>query len=70
MPLLINDLIKWIRKGIAREGGQIKYADKHKIDRAVMSLVLNGKRDPSQEFIDALGLERIVTYRRKKETEK
>jgi len=65
--LQIDGLIKWIRRGIAREGGQIKYADKHEIDRAVMSLVLNKKREPSLEFIDALGLERVITYRKKKE---
>ena len=63
----VNELRTWIRKAIAREGGQIKYADKHQIDRAVMSLVLNGHREPSDEFVGALGFERVVTYRRKKE---
>ncbi len=65
--MLAHELRSWIRKAIEKEGGQIKYADKHQIDRAVMSLVLNGHREPSDEFVDALGFERVVTYRRKKE---
>lgn len=67
--MLVHEFRSWIQKAINKEGGQVKYADKHQIDRAVMSLVLNGKREPSQEFADAIGFERVVTYRRKKEKE-
>lgn len=53
---------EWISKAIAKEGGQIKFADKHGIDRAVMSLVMSGKREPSKEFAAALGWRKNVTY--------
>lgn len=55
-----------MRRAIAKEGGQIKFADRHKIDRAVMSLVLNGHREPSAEFAKAVGWRKETTYTKEK----
>lgn len=62
----LDQFKKWIARGVAKEGGQIKFADKHNIDRAVMSLVLSGKRDPSKEFAKALGWRKETIYTKEK----
>jgi lambda repressor-like predicted transcriptional regulator len=36
------------------------------VSPAYLSDVLNGNREPGPKIIDALGLERVVTYRKKK----
>lgn len=58
----LDNFRQWMRKGIEKEGSQIRYADKHGLDRAVLSLVLNGKRDPSEAFSKALGWKKEITY--------
>ncbi len=50
---------------------QREWADRHGINQGVLSDLINGKRDLSDsgtatKVLAALGLERIVTYRRRK----
>lgn len=64
----VDQFRKWVARGIAREGSQVRYADKHKIDRSVMSLVMKGKRNPSPEFAAALGWKTETVYSKNKES--
>lgn len=44
---------------------QLAWAKSKGLVPSYVSDVLNGRRDPSPAILDALGLERVVTYRRK-----
>lgn len=46
---------------------QVAWAKAHGVSPAYVSDVLAGRREPGKLVLDALGLERVVTYRRKKE---
>lgn len=58
-----------VRKHLASQAKptQSAWAKKHGVAAAYVSDVINGRREPGKAILDALGLERIVTYRRKKE---
>ena len=49
----------------AGPGGQSAWAREHGVATAYVSDVLKGRRDPGAKLLDALGIERIVTYRRR-----
>lgn len=42
---------------------QAAWAKKHGLSPAYVSDVINGRRDPGKAILEALGLERVVTYR-------
>lgn len=46
---------------------QVAWAKANGVSPAYVSDVLAGRREPGKLVLDALGLERVVTYRRKKE---
>lgn len=48
---------------------QSAWARSRGISPSYVSEVLAGRRDPGKLILDALGLERVVTYRRKKNAE-
>lgn len=50
-------------------GNQSAWARSRGISPAYVSDVLAGRRDPGKLILDAIGLERVVTYRRKKNAE-
>lgn len=56
----------WMAKNIAREGGQRRFAEKYKVDKSVVSLVLGGHREPSAEMADALGFTKEPEFKPKK----
>lgn len=49
-------------------GGQKPLAEHLGVSESFLSDVLNGKREPTGQILESLGLERIVTYRRKTPT--
>lgn len=51
----------------ANLGQMAAFARQHQISRGYLGDVLTGRREPGQKILDALGLERVVTYRRKKD---
>lgn len=66
MKILDEKTIRlYLRDEIDRVGTQKAFADKHKLSPAYISDTLSGRRDPSEAILDALGLERVVTYRKK-----
>lgn len=50
---------------IAKHGTQAAFADAFKMSRPYVSDMVSGRKDLSKKILDALGLERVVTYRRK-----
>lgn len=47
-------------------GGQKQWAESHGFSSVYVNDVLRGKRAVSEKFAEAMGFERIVTFRRKK----
>lgn len=53
----------YVRGECERAGGQSPWAEAHGFAASYVSAVINGKSQPSPRFLNALGMERIVTYR-------
>lgn len=53
---------------IAKAGGNKAFGDANDISASYVSDVLRGNREPSHKILAALGLEKIVSYRRKAPT--
>lgn len=62
----IDKFRSWLARGIAKEGGQHKFAEKHNVSQAVVSLVVTGVREPSKDFAQALGWKKEVVYSKEK----
>ncbi len=61
-----QDLIDRLRAAIVATGTQEAFAAQHDIAAAYISDVLRGRREPGEKILDALGLERVVSYREKR----
>lgn len=64
MPTVLSteQFIDHLRK-IAKP--QKVWANAHNISESYFSDVLNGRRDPGDKILDAIGFEKVVTYRKK-----
>jgi hypothetical protein len=58
-----QELVERLRTAIASAGSQEAFAAQHDIAAAYISDVMRGRREPGQKILDALGVERVVTYR-------
>lgn len=47
-----------------RAGSAINWAGDHKISAAYVSDVINGRKEPGKKILDALGLIRVIDYRK------
>jgi len=54
-----------LRAEADKAGGQRAYAEQVGVSPELVRLVLVGRREPAGRILDALGLERVVTYRRR-----
>jgi hypothetical protein len=54
-----DEVVQLLRAAVDREGSQIAFAERHAIDRANISAVLNGKRRISGPLVKALGLRKV-----------
>lgn len=61
-----NDVRDALRRACDKAGGQNAWADANEIARGYISDVLNEKQEPAGKLLDALGIERVVSYRRVK----
>ena len=52
-----------LRRKCEEAGGQGKFGEKHGVSAPYLSDVLNRRRDPGEKVLEALGLERVVTYK-------
>jgi transcriptional regulator with XRE-family HTH domain len=60
-------LQSYLRQAIDSEGlTQAAFAEKFGFSPQYLGDVLNGRRDPGDKILNAIGYERVVTYRPKK----
>jgi predicted amino acid racemase len=60
-----RDIKDRLRAAILKAGSQAAFARQHNISLQYINDVMNGRRDIGQKILDALGIERVVTYREK-----
>lgn len=63
--LTVEQLREWTRKELGEWPDQGAFAAANNISSAYFSDFLNGKREPGEKMLAALGFERVVRYRRK-----
>ena len=61
--MTLNEFIEYLRQRIAEHGTQEQYASALGVSGAYLSDVLRGNREPGQKLLDAVGFERVATYR-------
>lgn len=61
----IDEFIDYLKRKAAEQGTQRQYAESLGVSEAYLSDVLNGRREPGQKLLDAVGFERVALYRRK-----
>ena len=65
MQLSEQDIADRLRAAIRTAGSQRAFARQHGISTQYVNDVLRGRRELGQKILDALGVERIVTYQEK-----
>jgi hypothetical protein len=60
-----QDVIDRLRAMVKVFGSQRAYAEAHSISEQYLSDVLRGRREPGKRILDALRIERVVSYRDK-----
>lgn len=61
----LEQLIIFIEKTIATHygGSQKEFAKAHGISAAYVNDILNRRKEPGKKILDAVGVEKVVTYR-------
>jgi hypothetical protein len=54
-----DDVVHLLKGAVEREGGQTAFANRRGIDRAMINMILNGKRPVSGPLVKALGLRKV-----------
>jgi DNA-binding transcriptional regulator YdaS (Cro superfamily) len=67
--MLRDDVVAMLRRECRKAGSQAAWAQAHGLSAVYVSDVCSGRRAPAAAILTALGLERVVTYRRKKAQE-
>ena len=62
--LLRADVIDLLREEIAAVGSQSEWSKKKRIERTTLNAALRGRRSFQPKLLKALGLEKVVVYRR------
>lgn len=59
-----DDVRQMIRDAVTEAGSQAEFARKAGVSYQTVSVVLQGLT-PGEKILDAIGIERVITYRRK-----
>lgn len=59
-----NELRKLLRQSVDRAGSQAAWAEANNVSCPYVCDVLKGRRGPGEAILIALGMEKIVSYRR------
>lgn len=57
---------KLLAARIKKAGSRAAFAEEAGISRSLVTEVMQGTREPGEAILNALGLEKVVNYRRKK----
>lgn len=60
-----DELHRLVAAEIAAAGSQRAWAERNGLSPAYVNVVVRRRRDPGASIVDALGLERVVCYRKK-----
>lgn len=60
-----DSVMAMVRRACREAGSQKAWAAQHGINETFLSQVLRGEREPSSAILRPLGLERVVSYRRR-----
>lgn len=63
--MTLEQVIARIRAACDKAGGQKAWADAVGLSAVYISDVIGKRREPGQSVLNALGLEKVVSYRRK-----
>lgn len=63
-PMTRDEVLTLLRAEISAAGTARDWAEKHGVSAPYISDVLNRHRAPGTKILEALGLERVVTYRK------
>lgn len=63
--MTLDSVIAMLRRECAAAGSQKAYAAKIGVSLAHINDVLRGRREPGPSILNALGLEKVVDYRRR-----
>lgn len=61
-----DDVIDRLRAAIAKAGSQAAFAEMYGLSAAYVNDVINGRREPGPAILEALGVEKVVTYQEKR----
>lgn len=56
-----REVVLLLRAAVEREGNQVAFARRHRLDRVYLNMILNGRRSVSDKVIKALGLREVYT---------
>lgn len=62
-------VIEALQAAISAEGSRARFARKHGMSPTFVADVVHGRKDTSKAILLALGLEKVVVYRRKPKVE-
>jgi hypothetical protein len=65
----MTTILKAIRRACDKAGGQNAWAEAHGLQKSMVSRVLSGERGVSDAILAAVGWERVVTYRKRRNVE-
>jgi transcriptional regulator with XRE-family HTH domain len=60
-----QDILGRLRAAVRAAGSQQAFAEQHHISAQYLSDVLRGRREAGVKILDALGIEKVITYREK-----
>jgi hypothetical protein len=66
---MLDHVLALLRRRCDEAGGQKAWAKANGVSAAYVCDVLNGRREPGDGILRPLGLEKVVTYRRKPQKE-
>ncbi len=59
------DAVQTLRHAVEKAGGQLAFSQVSGVSAQYVNDVLNGRKEPGRKILDAIGLERVVTHRKK-----
>jgi hypothetical protein len=54
-----DEVVELLRAAVEREGNQVAFAKRHRLNRSYLNRILNGKREASPPVLKALGLRNV-----------
>ena len=63
--MTVEDVRRILSEACRKAGSQVAWAQAHGVSAPYVNDVLRGNREPGNKILDALELDKVVTYRKK-----